>query len=190
MRGLARALVLASMTAGMLAALAASAFAYSADGQRFVNNENNCYYASSIPSTWINSGALANARSAWNNAGSKFRIYYSASAPSYMSGANRGTSAAIAIAWHTIHPSAHNPKLHSAAAIEFNKSFTWSTSGAAGQMDVQNIATHELGHWVFLNDLKLSGDTEKTMYAYSSYGETKKRTLHSDDIAGVKYVYP
>jgi len=41
-----------------------------------------------------------------------------------------------------------------------------------------------------LGDLYGSGDTEKTMYGYSSPGETKKRTLHQDDIDGICYIYP
>jgi hypothetical protein len=57
-------------------------------------------------------------------------------------------------------------------------------------MDVANIATHELGHTLVLADLYGGGDTEKTMYGYASAGETKKRTLHSDDIAGIRYLFP
>lgn len=41
-----------------------------------------------------------------------------------------------------------------------------------------------------LGDLYGSGDTEKTMYGYASLGETKKRTLHQDDIDGISYIYP
>jgi len=31
--------------------------------------------------------------------------------------------------------------------------FTWSLTGEAGKMDVQNIMTHEFGHWCSLDDL-------------------------------------
>lgn len=68
--------------------------------------------------------------------------------------------------------------------------FTWSDSGEAGKMDVQNIATHEMGHSLILNDLYGGGDTEKTMYGYGSSGETKKRTLDTDDINGAQFLYP
>ncbi|MFQ6093914.1 MAG: matrixin family metalloprotease, partial [bacterium] len=75
--------------------------------------------------------------------------------------------------------------------IAYNgENFAWSCSGEAGKMDVQNIATHEIGHSLSLADLYESGDSQKTMYGYSSLGETKKRTLHSDDIAGISYLYP
>ena len=74
--------------------------------------------------------------------------------------------------------------------IEFQDYYTWSSTGEAGKYDVQNIGTHEFGHTLNLGDLYGSGDTEKAMYGYSSAGETKKRTLHQDDIDGICYIYP
>ena len=74
--------------------------------------------------------------------------------------------------------------------IVFEDDYTRSATGEAGKYDVQNIATHEFGHTLSLGDLYGSGDTEKTMYGYSSPGETKKRTLHQDDIDGICYIYP
>ena len=67
--------------------------------------------------------------------------------------------------------------------------FDWSSSGEAGKMDFENIATHELGHSVGLDDLYNSECSEQTMYGYASYGETKKRTLEAGDITGVKKLY-
>ncbi len=57
-------------------------------------------------------------------------------------------------------------------------------------MDVQNIAIHELGHSLQRLDLYGTADTEKTMYGIAADGEIKKRTLHADDIAGIRYIYP
>jgi hypothetical protein len=76
--------------------------------------------------------------------------------------------------------------------IRFNTSFTWNCQGTPGgnEMDIQNIATHELGHCFGLDDLYGYGDTEKTMYGYADYGETKKRTLHQDDKDGISALYP
>ncbi len=70
------------------------------------------------------------------------------------------------------------------------QNFQWSDSGLGGQMDVWNISSHESGHGLMLGDLYLPPDLEKTMYGYSSTGETKKRTLESDDIAGCQFIYP
>lgn len=67
--------------------------------------------------------------------------------------------------------------------------FDWSSSGEGGKMDFENIATHELGHSVGLDDLYDSNCSEQTMYGYASYGETKKQTLESGDIAGISTLY-
>lgn len=59
--------------------------------------------------------------------------------------------------------------------------------GDAGYMDVQNIATHEFGHFVGLGDIRQ--DSQQTMYAFGDYAEVKKRSLESGDIAGVQKLY-
>jgi len=55
-------------------------------------------------------------------------------------------------------------------------------------MDIENIATHELGHAAGLGHPAMSC-TEETMYAYADYGETKKRTLEDGDRAGILELY-
>lgn len=67
--------------------------------------------------------------------------------------------------------------------------YAWSTSGEAGKMDFENIATHELGHSIGLNDLYSLGASEQTMYGYADFGETKKQSLESGDIAGTNVLY-
>lgn len=75
--------------------------------------------------------------------------------------------------------------------IAFNSTdYDWAIDGSTSKMDVQNIATHEIGHFLGLADLYGSNDSEKTMYGYASEGETKKRTLEQDDINGVTAIYP
>ncbi len=66
--------------------------------------------------------------------------------------------------------------------------FDWSTSGEAGKMDFQNIATHEFGHSVGMGHPDDSC-TEETMYRFASNGETKKRDLNTGDIAGINELY-
>jgi PKD repeat protein len=73
--------------------------------------------------------------------------------------------------------------------IKFNTNFAWSADGSQGKFDVQNVATHELGHSLSLEDLYGAADFEKTMYGYSSAGEIKQRTLDQDDINGIIYLY-
>jgi len=75
------------------------------------------------------------------------------------------------------------------ADIVLNSSFHWGIDGAPDKMDVQNAVTHEIGHFCCLDDLYSDADREKTMYGYIDYGETKKRTLDPDDMAGLAAVY-
>lgn len=67
--------------------------------------------------------------------------------------------------------------------------FDWSSSGEAGKMDFENIATHELGHSVGLDDLYQDACKLGTMFGYADYGETIKRSLEAGDIAGVRELY-
>lgn len=66
--------------------------------------------------------------------------------------------------------------------------FNWSFTGATGAMDFLNIATHEVGHATGLAHPDNSC-TEETMYYQAAFGETKKQTLESGDIAGILDLY-
>ena len=56
-------------------------------------------------------------------------------------------------------------------------------------VDVQNIMTHEAGHWLQLNDLYSPAATEETMYGYAADRELKKRSLEEGDLAGARDIY-
>jgi len=72
----------------------------------------------------------------------------------------------------------------------FNTRFNWGDATVnPALMDLQNIATHELGHGVGLSDLYNSTCNAVTMYGYSTEGETSKRTLENADIAGLQKMY-
>jgi hypothetical protein len=70
-----------------------------------------------------------------------------------------------------------------------NTLYKWSLSGEPRKMDVQNIMTHEFGHWCGLDDLYADEDYWLTMYGYASYGEVYKQTLGLGDIMGLQAVY-
>ncbi len=55
------------------------------------------------------------------------------------------------------------------------------------RIDIQNTATHEIGHTLGLDH---SSDPTATMYATAPEGETAKRTLHPDDVQGLCDIYP
>lgn len=79
----------------------------------------------------------------------------------------------------------------------FNSRYPWAIfpSGAECQSspdayDVQDIATHEFGHWVGLDDLYGDADVDLTMYGFGAGGELKKRTLGTGDVDGANAVAP
>jgi hypothetical protein len=80
----------------------------------------------------------------------------------------------------------------------FNSRFPWAIFDAANgecqtqpdAYDLQNIATHEFGHWVGLDDRYNSSDRDLTMYGYGAGGELKKRDLGQGDKSGVNAVAP
>ena len=74
--------------------------------------------------------------------------------------------------------------------MRFNTRFSWGDATLnATKMDLQNIATHELGHGAGLADIYSSTCTNVTMYGYSTEGETNKRTLEQPDITGLQSMY-
>ena len=73
--------------------------------------------------------------------------------------------------------------------IQFNIDFVWGTDESPTVMDLQNIATHELGHFFNLADIYDTTKDYLTMYGYSDYGDTEKRTLDAGDIAGIQKVF-
>ena len=60
---------------------------------------------------------------------------------------------------------------------------------ATGQFDVWNVATHELGHTLVLDDLRSPRDGALTMHAYTWPGDSTKRGLGSGDIGGIQAIY-
>ncbi len=76
--------------------------------------------------------------------------------------------------------------------ILFNTGSDWTWGDALENpslMDLQNIATHELGHSAGMDDLYTTACNLETMYGYSTEGETIKRDLNPGDIAGITILY-
>jgi len=80
----------------------------------------------------------------------------------------------------------------------FNSRYKWSITnpsvgdcaGVAGTYDLQNIGTHEFGHWIGLDDLYNIADKDLTMYGYGDLKELKKDTLGLGDVTGVNSILP
>ena len=71
------------------------------------------------------------------------------------------------------------------ADIVFNgEKFSWSVGGSG--YDIQNSATHEVGHF---SGLGHSTDLQATMYGGTTASEIKKRDLGADDLAALDALY-
>lgn len=84
------------------------------------------------------------------------------------------------------------------AHLLFNDAFEWGDASADADgdgspdsdlMDIQNIATHEVGHVAGMGDLYNAEATQETMYGYSTEGDLEKRDLYKGDIAGITKLY-
>ena len=81
--------------------------------------------------------------------------------------------------------------------IVFNPYYTWTAGYAGpGQVNIEKVALHELGHWLRLKDLYgwvpgYPSDEGKVMFGYGSYflGNLNQRILQPDDVAGIRWCY-
>ena len=78
-----------------------------------------------------------------------------------------------------------------------NQKFVWSWTDPVNSCslysntyDSQDILTHEIGHWMGLNDHKASEYQHNTMFWSGSTGELKKNTLTTGDKNGITAIYP
>lgn len=65
----------------------------------------------------------------------------------------------------------------------------WNDGAAQGKFDLQSTITHEIGHWMFLNDIYRDGEAKLTMYGYTLENTTDQRTLGKGDIHGLNIIY-
>jgi len=72
----------------------------------------------------------------------------------------------------------------------YNTHFMWGDATINPTvMDLQNIAVHELGHAVGMDDIYSDSCSMVTMYGYSYEGDIEKRTLEQPDITGLHEMY-
>ena len=149
------------------------------------------------------STAVSNAFVTWSTADSK-QIFNYAGTTSAQNAKYDGTNA---ILWKPVTSSAiaityiwYYTRTGNLAEVDtvFNKSLKWAYNnpasgdcgGVSGKYDLQNIATHEFGHWVGLDDLYANVDKDLTMYGYGDLTELKKDSLGLGDILGVNNIQP
>jgi len=68
--------------------------------------------------------------------------------------------------------------------------YRFGNASLSGQfMDLEGIATHEVGHAYGLDDIYVSQCDHVTMFGTSRTGEQKKRTLSFQDVDGIRELY-
>ena len=150
--------------------------------------------------------AVQRAAATWNAAGSTFRF------------ADGGTTTGTAIAGDGVNRVCWRPPSDFSSSgtlavttwwyntatstitdcdVKFNTAYAWTAGTASGsQHSIEAVMLHEFGHWLNLRDLYgnyagYPSDVGKVMFGYNSagYGNLNRRTLHADDVAGVRFIY-
>jgi hypothetical protein len=67
--------------------------------------------------------------------------------------------------------------------------YTFATDGDPNSYDLQDIVTHEVGHFIGMGHEQGDIDLTATMYAEAYTGETIKRALKADDLAVLHQAY-
>ncbi|MBI4426371.1 MAG: hypothetical protein HY567_02235 [Candidatus Kerfeldbacteria bacterium] len=74
-------------------------------------------------------------------------------------------------------------------AIDITPSLPWTNGAAAGKYDLQSTITHELGHWLSLDDLVGDGERMLTMYHEPLENSIEHRSLGTGDVRGARIIY-
>lgn len=138
---------------------------------------------------WI--AAIDTAATTWSNAGTTFTLIR------YQSSNNIVSIGAIPAPYDrslaVVYPELTSDQVFLARTTEvFNQGLDWDATEpiSAGFFSLENIATHEFGHWVFLQDISKSGCREVTMYYQAGPEEVNKETLEGADVEGLYWAYP
>ncbi len=183
-----RSVVVLALCVCLLFPLAESAYGYSIgvgkwDPPTAKYSNSNLY---PISSSWMS--VAANAAATWTNVSScpysmVHDEVYGDTFSSTIGAYNRGSdSGHLAVTYYQ----SNNGAIYRGYTW-VNTYYSWSTSGASSSYDLQSCLTHEFGHWAPLGDV--SSPTDATMYKTMAKGETKKRSLATDDINGIRAIY-
>lgn len=86
-----------------------------------------------------------------------------------------------------------DPNLHLVQTFTiFNdqRTFDINIPPAASSYSVQALMTHEIGHWLSLDDIYGLSCAHVTMFAGVGTGEFHQSTLEAEDKNGINWLYP
>jgi len=149
-------------------------------------NVNYKIDSSTIPTSWV--VPIENSAETWNNViPSHFTFTYTEGGHLIDKGpvANPGW---IAITY--VYATSTTPITNVSTTFNENFSFDPNIPPSPTSFSIQNVMTHEFGHWLFLQDITTSGCTDVTMWYSIPHGETSKIDLEDADKNGINYQYP
>ena len=139
-----------------------------------------------VPAEWVVS--IHNSKDTWNNVtpshftfirqiGSGNTVSYEIpSEDEYIAGTNASPSTGPYVSAYTKINPLFDP-------------FDTTIPPSSGAFSIQNLMTHEFGHWLYLHNVG-AGCEDATMYGGISRGESYKIDLTLYDIEGINYQYP
>lgn len=153
------------------------AFAYDAPGYKWPINNATYVFLPSIPDSWKPS--ILNAARTWSIP-SKFSFYSDGNSQNSWGASNYGSAGPIA--WTNIRKIGNTI---TSVATDFNTAMPFGFN-EYGKYDVESVALHEFGHWLYLGH---SSFTSAVMANGTLYKGNIRRDLHSDDKNGIIYLY-
>ena len=115
-------------------------------------------------------------RTDWSSSSIHLILFDESNSSGYFSG---GTVAITPVWFYS------NGRISDADILFNGETFEFTTSGASGKFDIQDVAAHELGHLVGLDH---SGWAGATMFPYVDPLVIEHRSLSMDEVAGARHI--
>jgi hypothetical protein len=178
------------------------ASAYSYSGYKWPSTSTSYYINNAFAASFQT--AMRTSDATWDASGSRFRFNYAGTTsrnPNIWSYSSDGYSDIGYTDAGNNGKTASTSGYASGSTLEeidttFNTYYGLTTVGAAGKHDVQDIMTHDFGHWLFLLDRTSTSSpsycgssSRVTMCSANAAGETYRRSLQTDDKNGIKAIY-